>query len=357
MNETHHHHDPPDFNRVSAFGIMLNALFIVIETVVRDFRAFPGPACRCWAQFWRCSDPAACLGRQRACSNSLNSKTNLWVAHVDHSSFPGQFDSVATCHGRNRLGIDRTVFQSDGGGQLLCACSRSFGRLHAYGVHHQSVHPACERVNGSYSLWKGKDNVVAAGVFLRRSERIAGFCRRFRSPCVRRHNPENCIIRFIVHRRCRHAVPGKTGHEGRTFTLGLLEYPRRRQLVCRQFVDCRAADHGDRFLFRDGGDFRRLLSCPVDGSRLRHAPVPTAVATAAAMLAATALTGFAGNALHGGFDAVMAIPYGVVAIIGGLIGSKIELKTKPKSLKTISGILTIIVAIAMSANALSGRGF
>jgi len=75
------------------------------------------------------------------------------------------------------------------------------------------------------------------------------------------------------------------------------------------------------------------------------------------MLAATALTGFAGNALHGGFDAVMAIPYGVVAIIGGLIGSKIELKTKPKSLKTISGILTIIVAIAMSANALSGRGF
>jgi uncharacterized membrane protein YfcA len=69
------------------------------------------------------------------------------------------------------------------------------------------------------------------------------------------------------------------------------------------------------------------------------------------------LTGFVGNALHGGFDAVSAFPCGVVAIIGGLIGSKIELKTKPKSLKTISGILTIIAAIAMSANALSGRGF
>jgi len=61
--------------------------------------------------------------------------------------------------------------------------------------------------------------------------------------------------------------------------------------------------------------------------------------------------------LHGGFDAVLTFPCGVVAIIRGLIGRKIELKTKPKSLKTISGILMIIVAIAMSANALSGRGF
>jgi cobalt-zinc-cadmium efflux system protein len=85
-------------------------------------------------------------------------------------------------------------------------------------------------------------------------------------------------------------------------------------------------------------------------------PMRTAVGTATAMLAATALTGFAGNALHGGFEPALAIPCGAVAIAGGLIGSKIALKTKPKSLKTISGILTIIAAIAMLANALSGRG-
>jgi len=84
-------------------------------------------------------------------------------------------------------------------------------------------------------------------------------------------------------------------------------------------------------------------------------PMRIAVGTATAMLAATALTGFAGNALHGGFDAVLAIPCGVVAIVGGLIGSKIALKTKPKSLKTISGILTIIAAIAMLLNALAGK--
>jgi hypothetical protein len=81
-------------------------------------------------------------------------------------------------------------------------------------------------------------------------------------------------------------------------------------------------------------------------------PIRTAVGTATAMLAATALTGFTGNALHGGFDPVLAIPCGVVAIVGGLIGSKIALKSKPKSLKTISGVLTIIAAIVMLLNAL-----
>lgn len=84
-------------------------------------------------------------------------------------------------------------------------------------------------------------------------------------------------------------------------------------------------------------------------------PVRTAVGTATAMLAATALTGFVGNALHGGFDPALALPSGAVAVIGGLIGSKIALKTKPKSLKTISGILTIIAALCMLANALSGK--
>lgn len=84
-------------------------------------------------------------------------------------------------------------------------------------------------------------------------------------------------------------------------------------------------------------------------------PMRTAVGTATAMLAATALTGFTGNALHGGFVPELAIPCGAAAIIGGLIGSRIALKTKPKSLKTISGILTIAAAIFMLVNALSGK--
>lgn len=81
----------------------------------------------------------------------------------------------------------------------------------------------------------------------------------------------------------------------------------------------------------------------------------TAVGTATAMLAATALTGFTGNALHGGFDPALALPCGGVAIVGGLFGGKIALKTKPKQLKTISAILTIIAAIIMMVNALAGK--
>jgi uncharacterized membrane protein YfcA len=84
-------------------------------------------------------------------------------------------------------------------------------------------------------------------------------------------------------------------------------------------------------------------------------PVKIAVGTATAMISATALTGFIGNALHGGFDSSLGIPCGIVAIIGGLIGSKIALKTKPKSLKTISGILTIVASIVMFLNSMKGK--
>jgi uncharacterized protein len=83
-------------------------------------------------------------------------------------------------------------------------------------------------------------------------------------------------------------------------------------------------------------------------------PMRTAVGTATAMLAATALTGFAGNALHGGFDPGLAVPCGAVAIVGGLIGGKVALKTKPKRLKTISGILTLVAAALMLSKTLVG---
>jgi len=84
-------------------------------------------------------------------------------------------------------------------------------------------------------------------------------------------------------------------------------------------------------------------------------PVRIAIGTATTMLAAMALTGFVGNALHGGFEPVLAISCGIAAIGGGLIGSKIALKTKPQILKTISGILTMIAAIVMLLNATYGK--
>ncbi|MBN1152610.1 MAG: sulfite exporter TauE/SafE family protein [Dehalococcoidia bacterium] len=83
-------------------------------------------------------------------------------------------------------------------------------------------------------------------------------------------------------------------------------------------------------------------------------PVRTAVGSATAMLAATAVAGFAGHAMHGGFDPALAIPCGIVAIVGGLIGGKFALKTKPKRLKSISGAVTIVAACIMLARALAG---
>jgi len=84
-------------------------------------------------------------------------------------------------------------------------------------------------------------------------------------------------------------------------------------------------------------------------------PMRVAVGTATVMLAATAFAGFSGNALHGGFDPVLAIPSAAAAVVGGIIGGKAALKTKPKKLKTISGIITMVAAILMLANALAGK--
>lgn len=84
-------------------------------------------------------------------------------------------------------------------------------------------------------------------------------------------------------------------------------------------------------------------------------PMRIAVGTATAMLAATAIAGFTGNAIHGGFHPQLALSCGAAAFIGGFIGSKIALKTKPKKLKTISGIITVVASLIMFANALSGK--
>ena len=84
-------------------------------------------------------------------------------------------------------------------------------------------------------------------------------------------------------------------------------------------------------------------------------PMRTAVGTATATLAATALAGFSGNALHGGFDASLAIPGAVAAVVGGLLGGKIALRTKPNELRLVSGVITMLAAVFMMANALSEK--
>ena len=96
-----------------------------------------------------------------------------------------------------------------------------------------------------------------------------------------------------------------------------------------------------------GGSFKvplMVLLCGV--------PMRIAVGTSSAMVAATALMGFAGHAANGHFDVGWAIPIACTAVLGGIIGGKFAMKTKPKKLKIIFAYTTFAVAIFMVINAI-----
>jgi len=96
-----------------------------------------------------------------------------------------------------------------------------------------------------------------------------------------------------------------------------------------------------------GGSFKvplMVLLCGV--------PMRIAVGTSSAMVAVTALMGFAGHAAKGHFDPSWAIPVACAAVLGGIIGGKFALRTKPEKLKTIFALTTLAAAIFMAVNAL-----
>ena len=95
-----------------------------------------------------------------------------------------------------------------------------------------------------------------------------------------------------------------------------------------------------------GGSFKvplMVLLCGV--------PMHIAVGTSSAMVAATALMGFIGHTASGHFVPQLAIPLAIAAVLGGFIGGKIAIKTKPEYLKKIFALTTIAAAIVMGVNA------
>jgi len=95
-----------------------------------------------------------------------------------------------------------------------------------------------------------------------------------------------------------------------------------------------------------GGSFKvplMVLACGV--------PMRVAVGTSSVMVAATAAMGFAGHAAQGHFDPYWALPMACVAVVGGIIGSKFALKTKPRSLKTLFALTSLAAAVFMVFNA------
>lgn len=92
-----------------------------------------------------------------------------------------------------------------------------------------------------------------------------------------------------------------------------------------------------------GGSFMvpiLVLACAV--------PMKNAVATASTLVAVSALSGFIGHAAAGHFDYRIAVPVAIGGAIGGLIGGNIAIKTKPKVLKILFAVTTLVAALIMA---------
>jgi len=97
-----------------------------------------------------------------------------------------------------------------------------------------------------------------------------------------------------------------------------------------------------------GGSFKiplMILACGV--------PMRIAIGTSSAMVAVTALMGFLGHTAGGDFNPYWAIPLMIVAVLGGLIGGMLSLKTRPDNLKRIFAYTTLVAAVFMLVNALT----
>jgi uncharacterized membrane protein YfcA len=73
-------------------------------------------------------------------------------------------------------------------------------------------------------------------------------------------------------------------------------------------------------------------------------PMDIAVATSTVMVAITALSGLAGHSLHGQVNWQTGFILAIATVLGGLIGSRISLKTDKKKLKKIFGVILLLTA-------------
>ena len=99
-----------------------------------------------------------------------------------------------------------------------------------------------------------------------------------------------------------------------------------------------------------GGSFKiplMVLLCGV--------PMRIAVGTSSAMVAATALMGFAGHIVGGHSEIGTAIPIACAAVLGGIIGGKFAIKTKGQKLKKIFAYTTLAAGIMMILNVLFSK--
>ncbi len=88
---------------------------------------------------------------------------------------------------------------------------------------------------------------------------------------------------------------------------------------------------------------------------LFNVPMKIAVGTSTTLVAITALMGFIGHIINGNFNVLQAILPSIAAAMGGLIGSRIALKTKSEKLKLLFAITTLLASLIMIINAMADK--
>lgn len=81
-----------------------------------------------------------------------------------------------------------------------------------------------------------------------------------------------------------------------------------------------------------------------------------AVGTSSTLIAAIAFLGFTGHAVQGDFNPQWALPLAAMTVIGGILGVKFALNTKPKCLKQIFAYTNWLAAVFMVINAFYTKG-
>lgn len=80
-------------------------------------------------------------------------------------------------------------------------------------------------------------------------------------------------------------------------------------------------------------------------------PVQVAVGTSTTLVLVTATSGFLGHLSSGHFDFRIAWPLALAGLIGGMLGARLTFKIKPKKIKFLFAITSLIAAILMLINA------
>jgi len=81
-----------------------------------------------------------------------------------------------------------------------------------------------------------------------------------------------------------------------------------------------------------------------------------AVGTSSTLIAAIAFMGFVGHAVQGDFNPQWALPLAVMTVVGGIVGGKCALNTKPGYLKQVFAYTNWLAAAFMVINAVYTKG-